>query len=432
MSLRRLLIYGLILAGVGLYYAYEHRQAGQERKQEQQHRQVFDLQEADIDSLVLHSASRDDLVLERHASLWQIVRPRPYAADQGRVEALLRQILRTEAQRSLEAPADGEPFGLDTPALEMIFTAGQEEYRLTLGQETPTRQYVYARSSTRGEIFLVNGYLLSALDKDLFSLRDKRLITLDYATIERVRIVRGARELSFARSEEGRWRLEGDTESVLKEARLDALLMRLSQLEARSFPEDATLKHGPAPVSITLEGGGASQSLSIWDLREDGEGQLIVARSSVLDEPCEVTEDILQVIPRGLKDVLDRSILRIDPDRIRRISLIDKDHKIRFMRKDDAWEGEGGAQPETWRVQSLIMAVEDLEYDSALQAIPPEYGTERGVSIWYDGEDPAHELWFNGDGYVKTAGSCYRIERDGMMRFMDAWDILVNAPAGSD
>lgn len=181
-------------------------------------------------------------------NLWQITKPIPARGDQNQIAALFDQLGKAQVGQFL---ADGnvnlEPYGLQTPELEVDFTQGTNRL-FTVEFGTPATNLtnqVHARLLGNTNIVTVSRELLLFLRQPYKAFHDPRLITLNPKLLDRI-AVQSVEKFILQRQADGRWAI-GDKNPIpadtdLINAFLRTMLgMRILDI-VKEVPTDADLQ----------------------------------------------------------------------------------------------------------------------------------------------------------------------------------------------
>jgi hypothetical protein len=122
---------------------------------------------------------------------WLIVTPVQTKGDSVIINSLVSAACDAKQERIVEDNAkDLTAYGLQNPLLKISFKkeANSPTQELWLGNNTPVAYSLYAKNSGSNKIFKTSRSLKSSLDKDLFALRDKNVLSLNRSDIAEVEI----------------------------------------------------------------------------------------------------------------------------------------------------------------------------------------------------------------------------------------------------
>jgi hypothetical protein len=141
---------------------------------------------------------------------WAITQPSALAADQNAVSDFVGSLVGTNVNSVVDPhPSSLKDFGLDPPATTMniIVSGTPAQYTLLIGDSTPTNDAVYAQLTGNPRVVTLPGYGKSALQKSLFDLRDKRVLTLDTDQIQRLDVTSKGKTYTLTKNTDGVWDL---------------------------------------------------------------------------------------------------------------------------------------------------------------------------------------------------------------------------------
>jgi hypothetical protein len=181
-------------------------------------------------------------LLRQDADHWQITAPVSAPADAKQVQALLRSIHDTKVQTFVaESAADLEPYGLQTPALRLALTMGQERSvkALLLGRVEPDRKGIYARPSDGSNIVLLPQQFWDNLPKTATALRDKTLLRYDRDHITRLELHSADEQIVITRTGPRQYQLEQPVSTAGDGDAIYSLLWDLKELKAKDVVAEA-------------------------------------------------------------------------------------------------------------------------------------------------------------------------------------------------
>ena len=149
--------------------------------------------EQDKLSRVELTAKKQDIEFGRNKDQWQIVKPKPYRADDSKVEELIRKL--GDAKMDLNASDDDQKkaaaaFNSGTPLATAKVTdaSGTEELQIRKSKDD-----YYAKSTAVEGIYKVGNDLGTALDKTVDDFRNKKLFDLGFNDPDKVELHVGAK-----------------------------------------------------------------------------------------------------------------------------------------------------------------------------------------------------------------------------------------------
>jgi len=258
MKPRTLIISLIILAAFLSYYLYfEVYKPRQVKEQQEKDALVFSLDKQALEKISVTGKQRVDLVKENKR--WMITAPISARVDDRALAELINSLSALKLQRRLIDFSDQSVFAAP---LTIEFRTASLDYSLTIGSQTPTKEFRYAKSSSKPGVFLIKDADSFGLDKDLLALRDKRLFTLPIENIEAFSFSGPFLNLTLAKDKQSAWHVPG-SDLKISAFKVEGLLQQIWWQEATLFADGMSIGT-PALLDITLTGRQGSQSLRIW------------------------------------------------------------------------------------------------------------------------------------------------------------------------
>lgn len=176
---------------------------------------------------------------------WQIVKPKPYRADNFQVEELLRKL--TDAKMDLSGTAD------DAKKTEAAFASGQPvgvaKATDAAGTQTLTvrknKDDYYAKSSAVAGVYKVSSDLGKELEKPLDDFRNKKIFDFGFSDPTKIEVQQGTSDKTYVRSGSD-WKLNGQT---MDSGSIQAFIDKLRDLASTKFVDSGFTT---PEVSITV------------------------------------------------------------------------------------------------------------------------------------------------------------------------------------
>gem|GEM_PF-3687712 len=248
---------------------------------------------------------------------WWLERPLKAPADGEAVEEVLAALAGLAPEKAVK-DADEAGLGFDRPSLSLVLTLAGGRLAVQVGSAAGPRGGRWLRREGGGTAFLVAGEGMAGLDKDLLTLRDKRLVAPGLGPVREIKAMGPGFGWILARSPGG-WRLTG--EGVRGPA--DPLLAEELLTQLREGRIEAFIDRSPAdPLASTvrLRGEEGGSWLRLWP---PGEGQrTAVGRSSRHLEPFLVDAALHEAFTRAPSGLLDRRLMGYDPLSAGRLEMV--------------------------------------------------------------------------------------------------------------
>ncbi len=275
----------LLVALAGYYYFFEFGKSDTKPSHK-----LVNFKPEDASGVALDYQGRA-IVLQKDAQTgrWKLAAPLQAPADDQAVGAIVSILSTSDIKRTLDKKPSAEDlknYGLAPPAVKVTITlkSGLTLPALVVGAKTPLGDSTYAQRANDPAVYLTDGSLAFALDKQPEELRDKSVLPLPQEPIARLEIAAGGgKPLALTKDEKEQWKIESPIQAPAKSEAVNEYLFALARLKARSFidnPPDAR-KYGmdkPA-IKVTLGGAGgktlaaveASKSGNAWFARRESE-----------------------------------------------------------------------------------------------------------------------------------------------------------------
>lgn len=369
MNPRRLIPYVVVfLILAGTYLGLRWHQA-QKETQEQQAKQIFNYQEAEITALTLKRGS-EEVQLTRQGAVWEMTKPVKAKTDPETVGHLVRTLAELKKERDL-GTGEAKTFGLDETALSLSFTAKGEQHRLVVGEPVPGGRGHYARKDDGPNVLMISTGAREALNQQALSLRDKTLWAFDPAQVKAIKI-RTDKTLVDLEKNGAAWRWVGRADFKVRAERVEALLRQLKQARIIDFPAAAPKDlraAGLAPqaktaVTLTTPQGAETLSLGV------GTGSEVYARQGDHGQVVKVGKELPEQIARAASTLEDRRLWSGSIVEVGTVVWGASGKNWTAVRTPDSWNITGPENVELkqdfQRLQMLLSNFQNLEYLSLL------------------------------------------------------------------
>lgn len=173
----------LVVISLGLFlYMYRVEIVGKRKKEEAKELTKKAMPyEADSVKVVSVRTGEGQVVAKRIEDGWEITEPVRTKGDKGEIDNLLENIVGISIERDLEESSSPlSSYGLAPAAVAVHMEgSGFSSDTLYVGEKNPTRTFVYARKSGSPKVFLLPQVTRSQLEKELFNLRDKKVLGVE-------------------------------------------------------------------------------------------------------------------------------------------------------------------------------------------------------------------------------------------------------------
>ncbi len=341
------------------------------------------LEEEAIQEVAVTRAGRDTIAVVRgDGGEWGFGGGIDIPADDSSIGFMITSLASLNADRVVsENVLDWSPYELEDPALKVAYKlkegAGGEVW---FGKDTPTGSGVFARLKDDPRLFTVYSYNKSSFEKELFDLREKKLLQVDDDTISRVIVSAAGREIEFGKSG-GDWR-------ILKPRPLRADNFTVGDLVRAARTAEMT-----AVLAEEESGGGYSfrRPLAVVEIVDDAgwheltvarDGDAYYAKSSDQDGVYEVSSTLAESFDKPLDDFRNKKIFDFGFADPARVEVRAGPNAVVIAREEDKWllRSDGGRELEGEKVQTLLDGLRNLaalEFPSDNASDRARYGLDR-------------------------------------------------------
>ncbi len=183
-------------------------------------------------SWLVLTAKKQDIEFGRNRDQWQIVKPRPFRADQSPVEDVLRTLhdAKMDLSRNDDEKKVAAAYRSGTPVATAKLTdvSGTQELQVRKNKED-----YYAESSAAEGIYRIASATATALDKNLEDFRNKKLFDFGFVDPEKVAVHDGSKSYSLSRSGSDWW----SNGIKMDESTVRTLIDKIRDLSATKFPD---------------------------------------------------------------------------------------------------------------------------------------------------------------------------------------------------
>lgn len=240
--MRRLktLILAVLLIALGGYVYFFELSKGDKGKSEK----LLDFKQDEAAAIDLTYPNRAIQIQKDPSGKWKLTQPMRADADDATVGSLLAALAASDLKRTLEkkpGAADLKSFGLEPPAIKVSITLknGLTLPTFAVGAKTPLGDSAYVRRGSDPTVYLTDGSIVLALEKQPNDLRDKTIVTFPAQQATKVEIqMPPGQALVLVKGEKEQWTLEAP---VKRNAGADAVseyLAALTRLRVKTFADD--------------------------------------------------------------------------------------------------------------------------------------------------------------------------------------------------
>ncbi len=370
MKWKQLVIYMVVLVAVAGYYFFETAHKEKLKEKEIESKKVLNIKKDQISSLKITRRGEKTIFLAKENNKWIIKEPVKTSVDEFSLDNFLNSLVNLSAEKKLPVKQkEFSKFGLDKPYITIEFKIGDNWRTFKIGDKNPTGETYYASLDNKNQVYMIESFQESSLDKRLFDLRDKRLFTLNRDKVDRIEVARNDKLIKVIKKGEDKWESPDKPDLPIKKEKVDNLLDSLTWLRARKFVQETDdkleeygLKKPPIQVVLAIQKN-KSQTLLIGKEKDKTERYAkIASRPGVVL----ISKSIITDLPKSLSDLEDKNLLSFETDDIAKIALSYNGKKYVLSRTKDQWKWvdkqKSEKKPDILDVNSLLWKVKDIEH----------------------------------------------------------------------
>ena len=378
MRLKTNLVVALVFAGLlGYVYFYEIKGREEQREAAEKSMQLLDFSESDAQKLIIDRG--DTLIaLESHDGDWVLQKPVQGAADQEAVERYVRHLNESKRERVIgdSAAVAGDAglvlrYQLQNPRLKVLLeTEDGPLDTLFFGADSPTDRYVYVQQSgDNPEIFSVRAWIYDNLNKSVFDLRNRRVLSFAAHEVGEIRLGYVGSQIVLYRGDGDTWEMKAPVEAASDEEEVDKLLKALGDAEIKAFVDEEPdeellaargLAAAALEVSLLVGEDRAEKRLYIGE----AEGGSFYARDPSRRPTFMIDSTLVQALQKRTFNLRDKEPIKFDKEAITRIELEGSTQSF-VARKDTSgtWSilEPQGREAKSWKLISLLGDLQGVE-----------------------------------------------------------------------
>lgn len=252
----RLVLLALVVLGIGAYIVFVERHAPTTDELAERKDKLFAALDQDKARRVVVDNTHGHFELEKQNGDWRLVAPVADDANQGAVSSLLSSLRFLKAERTLDAKTLVlKDYGLDPPALSVTVEDEKgSRTTLKLGQEMPLGN-TRAALTDGTNVFIVNKYIASDLDRDVTGWRSDQLVQVWASDVASLTVVSPAGRVALAHSGNV-WTLTEPFADLADRDRAEGLVSDINAARIKEFldasPDLAALGLAQPRAEVTI------------------------------------------------------------------------------------------------------------------------------------------------------------------------------------
>lgn len=193
---------------------------------------LFSVTADDLSTIAYQDGDTDVALTKGEDGVWTLDSDTMLPIDQDAVSELATSITGMTAQRELGEDADVDSMGFATPEMSISFTAGENSYTLTVGDQNSMTDTYYARLGEDGPVYTIATSDLSSLCKTPRQLYQAQDITdIESSDVTAMTLETGSEVLSFTLEDET-WTLDSDPGYELDQDTVKRMVNTICSLES--------------------------------------------------------------------------------------------------------------------------------------------------------------------------------------------------------
>ncbi len=293
----------------------------------------------DVQSLVLSSPGKSEIVLARDGDGWKLESPVPAEADPSEINKIIDAIKSLKAETfEADRVTDFAPYGFAKLTVKVILK--ETEHQLRLGNPIPETDRIYATVDDTATVFGVDAGSLTQLDRSVFDLRNKRVVDFQRIDVNRFEIQQAGQRIVCAKDTDGTWQIQQPVSLKADNTSVDDLLFEMDSLKVAEFVDDAPtdwesygLEPARAEIRLYIADEGTPTILKFGNQR----GDRIYAKGDK-EAIYLVSNTIFNRVQQGVSGLRDRLFWEFDTSDIRQFSLSYDDVQIECTKQGTTWQ----------------------------------------------------------------------------------------------
>ena len=395
-SLVSVLAFAAVAAGIGGLAFWANKDEAKKTQAKEKSEKLFDFDKAKVRKLRLEKGGQLTAAAEKTGGAWKLTAPVQADGDAAALDAVADQLSTLKQKKELEGKTEPAAFGLDKPKLRVAVTLEDgKEQALELGIDNPFDGTLFVRRQGDATIRMVDGFQKTNFDKSLFELRDKRVARLDdNAEVKRVEVLGVKAPYALAKDGAG-WKLEKPAEAA-DASTAERVVASLKGLRATAVAAEAGKPAqyglGRPKLTVKIATGTGARTVTVGQ----ASGKTYAMRDDA-GTVYEVDGQILKDLEKTRAELVDKQLVHVDREQIRKVALESPAGKLEFERRTDA-PADGGTAEESftvvsprkapgkkWKLASALYTITGLravEFETQKQSLP----FEKTITVFGEGD----------------------------------------------
>jgi hypothetical protein len=361
---KTLFLFFILIITASFYY-YQIKIAPKKKKKE--NKKLFVFEKEKIKGILIKNGEKE-IEITKENGIWKI-KGKNYECDKNEIENIMNKILSLEIERNIGRVDDLSIYGLLYPEKFIEIYKDGEKFTLYIGEETPSGSYLYV-TKDKNEVFLVYKWdLKDIIEKNIFDLRDKRIIPVDIikTDIEEIELKKEKIKFVLKRSGEN-WYIETPLRDLADKEKIEKILEDLLEGKIKSFEEIKKEKEcglENPKLLIKVKGKGSEYFVNLGNKKDD----LYYARNSIKPYIFLIDSRIFEDIPDDVNELREKRLFDIDISEVVEFSIIKKDRELKFRKEKNSYyiEGEKTKKISKEKVEEFLNDLKYLEIKNFIE-----------------------------------------------------------------
>jgi len=374
MKFRGLLAAAIVLAALGgaAWWSQRKEKAEAAKPSADAPPKILTIPEDQFKQIELIKKASDTTELQKIEGKWQILLPKPLAADQDSVNSLVSSLSSLSSDRLIEDKAsDLSSYGLTAPAEEVKITRKDGKTQtLLVGDDTPTGSGTFAKLENDPRVFTIASYVKSGIDKSSKDLRDKRLLTFNSDKLTRLDLAAKGQNIEFGKNNQNEWQILKPKPLRADGLQVDELLRKLkdAKMDLSGTAEDekkavAGFSTGTRIALASVTDAAGTQQL---DVRKDKDKNYY-AKSSAVEGIYKVPSDLGDGLDKGIDDFRNKKLFDFGWNDPGKLDIRNGAAQAGYQKSGEKWMS-GSKQMDAPSIQALVDKLRDLTSTKFLDA----------------------------------------------------------------
>ncbi|MEJ2007483.1 MAG: DUF4340 domain-containing protein [Acidobacteriota bacterium] len=362
-----------VLAGLWGAFTYFGRKksASSSKAKTASSQKLFPVKRGHIVSFTLTPSKGRAVTCALNGKVWQITKPEKLATDSSTIDSFLSSLTSATPDEVVsEHPADLKEFGLDPPetTIEVRTNTKPSEFTLRLGSSTPTSTGIYAQVGGEQRVITLASNMKGSLEKNLFALRNKKVVTLTSDNIQRIDVSSKNASYQLVKNADGIWDLMLPPPVRADRFGVEGLVDELGNASMKSIVSERKAdpsRYGFSNPTLTVHLSGPDGSQTVVLGKKDGSNYY--AMNTAVAPVFTLGSDFLTQFQKKPSDLRSKSLFDFSTFEANKVTVVSpKGRQVFVQHKNSKWEQTEPASEEVSgdKMQTLLQDLTGLNATS--------------------------------------------------------------------